>query len=265
MDNFYRRMKPTLGTFVEIGIDKTIADPEQVVSEAFRSIENLSRKLNFHSDESELSFLNNSNGEFVKLSQECVKVIRLAKEIGKASNEKFNCTMGNSTNFSEPVTGTSDDIVIFGDQVQIRSNLKIVLDGIAKGFAVDLAINLLKKRRVKSGWVNAGGDLRVFGELEWPIYIRDPFCNSKALIKLKNAAIATSFISSEKDSERFTARYLQNNNKKYGIGLVSVVSKMTWKADALTKVAANLDASERTETVKKLGGELIELYEGYIS
>lgn len=255
-------MKTTLGTFVEIGIDKTLINYEQTVTEAFAIIEDLNQRLNFHSPESELNSLNNANGRFVKMSRLSVNVIKLAKQIGKESGDKFNCTIGNGLGFlcsSSLDIGKSDDIEISGDNVKIRSNTKIILDGIAKGFAIDLAVNLLKRKGVTSGWVNAGGDLRVFGNLEWPVYIKDPNGVSKALIKLKNSAIATSFTSAEKDFNRFTARYANKNSNN---GLISVVSNTAWRADALTKVAANLKIEDRKAVINNLGGQFIELCEG---
>jgi len=267
MDKYYRRMKPTLGTFVEIGLEKSDFDFEEVATNTLNVIDDFSRRLNFHSPDSELSLLNDARGNFVKLSRQCVNVIRLAKQMGKASNEKFNCTIGNrldSSILDSEEYGTSEDIIISGSQVKLNPNVKIVLDGIAKGFAVDLAIRSLKNSGVRSGWVNAGGDLRVFGDLEWPIYIKDPNSLTKALIKIKNAAVATSYTANEKDIERYSADFSQRGGVKSKIGLISIVSKSTWRADALTKVAANLDEAERKDKLKLLGGELVELYEGYL-
>ncbi len=64
------------------------------------------------------------------------------------------------------------------------------LDGIAKGFAVDRAVGCLQAAGM-SGVVNAGGDLRSFGE-EWePVYVR----SGSELIylgEIRDAAVATS-------------------------------------------------------------------------
>ena len=47
--------------------------------------------------------------------------------------------------------------------VRFRRPLLIDFGGIAKGFAVDRAVEILKRNGVMAGIVNAGGDLRVFG------------------------------------------------------------------------------------------------------
>ena len=70
----------------------------------------------------------------------------------------------------------------------------IDLGGIAKGYAVDAAINALQALGVASACVNAGGDLRVFGENAYPVMIRDPRAPTQIAVRieLKNAALATS-------------------------------------------------------------------------
>lgn len=265
MDNYYRRMKPFLGTFVEIGVSISENDYEQFVNIAFNKIAEVNEKLNFHSKNSELSILNNANGAEVKMSKISVVAIKLAKGMTKASNMQFNCTMGEE--FSNPNSysfgGTSDDIIITRNRVKLRANVKLILDGIAKGFAVDLAVTVLKRSGVKSGWVNAGGDLRVFGELEWPIHIKGVDGKTKALLKLKNAAIATSSTVEDKDVSRFTGRILSSINSNSDIGTWSVVAKKAWRADALTKVAANTPKSQRESHVSLLGGHFITLSEDY--
>lgn len=58
--------------------------------------------------------------------------------------------------------------------------MKVWLDlgGVAKGFAVDEAVKVLKEAGVPSGIVNAGGDLRSFGrkpgKIPWKIGIQNP-------------------------------------------------------------------------------------------
>src|SRR6202043_1067115 len=53
-------------------------------------------------------------------------------------------------------------------------SVKIDLGGIAKGFAVDRAIDELRGHGVRSAIVNAGGDLAAFGPQPRTIQVRDP-------------------------------------------------------------------------------------------
>jgi len=62
--------------------------------------------------------------------------------------------------------------------------MKIDLGGIAKGFAVDRAIDVLREHGITTGLVNAGGDLRVFGQVGEMITIRHPADPRLALCEL---------------------------------------------------------------------------------
>jgi thiamine biosynthesis lipoprotein len=72
--------------------------------------------------------------------------------------------------------------------------VKIDLGGIAKGFAVDRAVEALLGQGIAEGLVNAGGDLRVFGPRSHAVDIRDPRQPDRALyrIALHDAALASS-------------------------------------------------------------------------
>src|SRR5205814_212933 len=66
--------------------------------------------------------------------------------------------------------------------------------GIAKGFAVDRAVEALQSAGIPAGVVNAGGDLRLFGEVGEDVYVRPPQCPDRLIYigQVKNAAVATS-------------------------------------------------------------------------
>lgn len=72
--------------------------------------------------------------------------------------------------------------------------VRLDLGGVAKGWTVDRAVELIGS--LGSGYVNAGGDLRVFGERElpWNIGVEDPHAPERdlALIGIKRGAVATS-------------------------------------------------------------------------
>ena len=68
------------------------------------------------------------------------------------------------------------DITIINNQIS-SSNQQIWLDygGIAKGYAIDKAINTLKRHGIENAIVNAGGDLRSIGskgDKNWKVAIR---------------------------------------------------------------------------------------------
>ena len=72
--------------------------------------------------------------------------------------------------------------------------MKIDLGGIAKGFAVDRAIEALRRHGIAEGLVNAGGDLSAFGPRVQAVDIRDPRQPDHPMcrVELRNAALASS-------------------------------------------------------------------------
>src|SRR5690606_18977506 len=72
----------------------------------------------------------------------------------------------------------------------------IDLGGIAKGYAVDNAIAILKARGIAHGSVTAGGDSRVLGDKQgrpWLVGIKNPRADKVAItLPLENIAVSTS-------------------------------------------------------------------------
>jgi len=75
-----------------------------------------------------------------------------------------------------------------------QPDISIDLSGIAKGFAVDRAIDALKRPGILSGLVNAGGDLAAYGPAPYTVHIRDPRLPSQLLCvaSVDNEALASS-------------------------------------------------------------------------
>lgn len=268
-----KRLRPLLGTFVEIAIvDAGYLSPiqcEAAFSAAFSCIEQIQQQLGFHNPASELSRLNASVMEWQKLGASSIKCLKLARALTRISDGKFNCTLGKSVvdkgalpsiaTAQNPLTmGCWQDIEIRGTHVRLRRPLWITLDGIAKGFAVDLAIKTLKQHGVASAWVNAGGDMRVYGSCVLPISIRDHCGRDHFMGGLQNAAIATS--TSEYTAET-PGLLLNAAGNVIAPATWTVIAHSAWRADALTKVAANTAASERSDYIRRFGGNWIALPE----
>ncbi len=75
-----------------------------------------------------------------------------------------------------PVTGPATKAAVRllpGNRVTFDTPLALDLGGIAKGFAVDRAVAVLRRHGIRAAVVNAGGDLRAIGPAV-PIHLRDP-------------------------------------------------------------------------------------------
>lgn len=257
-----RRMKPLLGTFVEVAAVGEQA--REAIERAFSVMASLQQKLSFQQTDSELSRLNAAGGHWCYLSPLSLRVLRAAKAMTQASDHHFNCTLGGALivrgklpDHGGPFieVGCAEDIEMDAERVRLRRPIRVTLDGIAKGFAVDRAIGELKRAGVAGGWVNAGGDLRVFGAIQLPVSRRCADGSLAALGGLRNAALASSQVGSAEGLAGFVVTGSGDDCAQTSV--FSVVSRYAWRADALTKVAASVPSAQRAATVKSLGGWLL--------
>jgi len=110
-----------------------------------------------------------------------------------------------------------------------RDGVRIDLGGIAKGYAIDRAISVLRARGIAHAYVSLGGDSYVLGDRrgrDWQVGIRHPRDETGVAIRLPVSDIA---VSTSGDYERFFIRggerfhhILNPSSGKASKGLVSV-------------------------------------------
>jgi thiamine biosynthesis lipoprotein len=247
------RCKPLLGTFVEISIEDE-SPPCKAVEEAFLAIEQVQSLMGFHDPKSELSQINaRSYLEPIAIHPWTAAVLTIAKDIHLQSQGIFNCGIGHllaeaallprQLKRSNCQFGGIEDLLLI-KPLLVRSYLPLCLDlgGIAKGYAVDKAIEALIANGVQSGSVNAGGDMRVFGNHSREIQIRNP-SRPNELIQIgsmKTGAIATSglyFAKRDANASSFIVNPLKQEHMEFSESY-SVVAAECVYADALTKVVS---------------------------
>lgn len=162
-----RRARPLLGTLVEItawGADRAALDT--AVDQSFDAVAAVHRLMSFQEPDSELS-RHNRGAAASELHPWTRQVLAAASDLRSRSAGAFDAACG-------------------GDGID--------LSGIAKGFAVDRAIDALKSAGVARGVVNAGGDLAVFGDHEVSVGVRDPAEPGRlaAIVRLGDTAFASS-------------------------------------------------------------------------
>lgn len=264
-----RRLRPLFGTYVEVGAAGTA---DEAIEAAYRAMQTLHRELSFQDAGSSLSRLNRSSGEWIGLSHHAIRVLRFARALMKASGGLFDCTVGaqlvrrgvlpSHDRSRRADAGHESDIDIRGGTVRLRKPLQITLDGIAKGYAVDIGIGTLRRCGVRAGWINAGGDMRAFGSVILPVSRREADGSLRELGGLRDAAIATSAVVAQCDA-RFPGTIVASNNRRVPCGVWTVVAARAWRADALTKVAALAAPEDRMAILQRLGGRLVEPEDGY--
>jgi thiamine biosynthesis lipoprotein len=256
-------MRVLMGTFVEAGAHGACAGA--ALDAAFEAIARAHALWSFHDPDSELSRLNRSRGEPVRLSASTLRLLRAARAMMRASGGLFDCTVGGALiasgalpdplGLSYIARGQAGDIRLGHGWAALARPLRITLDGIAKGYAIDLALSAMRRAGATAGWVNAGGDVAVFGEHVLPMHRREADRSLRALGGLKNAAVASSR-SGARDPD-FPSEIVGPAGAALAPGIWTVLARSAWRADALAKVAATSPPSEREQRVRDLGGALL--------
>jgi len=236
---------------------------ELALSAASDAAVRLEAILDRHRADSEVTAVNMQAGkEPVSVSADTFENISLALEVGRQTSGAFDITVaplldvwgfgtGNTEVPSEQRLTKALALVDYrqvrlveqGRQVSLENEgMQLDLGGIAKGFIVDRAVEVLRAAGISSGTVDAGGDIRTIGSKPdgspWRIGIRHPRERRElvAVVELRDQAIVTSG-----DYERFFAvgeqRYHhllnpQTGMPARGVTSVTVVAPDAFAADA---------------------------------
>jgi FAD:protein FMN transferase len=263
-DSTIERAQPWLGTFVSVRVGG-LSDREagEAIDAAFAEVSGVHGLMSFHDDASELSLLNREAAvRRVRVHPYTYDVLTQARAMAEATDGTFDITTGfelvewqllpRSDNAATP-GGCWKDVELHGDGwVRFRRPLTIDLGGIAKGYAVDRAIERLLHFKPVSAVVNAGGDLRVTGEAAERVglYFEGiERTRSAPVLELQNGSLASS--SGHLSRKLFQGTTVgphvdgQKREPASSRRFVSVVAASCVTADALTKVVMARGAGAR--------------------
>ncbi len=182
-----RRARPLLGTIVDIGVVAGAFEPEasDVIAAAFACIVAIESRLSRFAAGSEIFRFNAASaGERIDVGADTRRVLAAAEALRQASDGLFDVSLGSgATAWRCDATGLH----------KLDAGVRLDLGGIGKGYAVDRAVAALVAAGASAGWVNAGGDLRVFGESSVPVDLRDEALGGvRRFATLADGAFATS-------------------------------------------------------------------------
>ena len=213
-----RRAKPLLGTIVAIAADVAPA----AVEEAFTAVARVHACMSAQRTESDIGRINReAHRGPIAVDIWTLEVLQHALRVSEATAGTFDVVV--------PGTGARyTDVVLEDGMVRLRRPARLDVSGIAKGFAVDVAVDVLKRHGARAGSVNAGGDLRFFGSAD-AIRIRAAGTSFR-LPALPHPAYATS-------SGEYGATLYDPLNGAIGMldWSVTVAAATCLVADALTK------------------------------
>jgi len=262
------RSRPLLGTYVEIGVpgDGNV-EVDRAITRAFEAVSSVHRLLSFQEEGSALRTVNSAPMVWHDLPPTFARVLRLSLLMMRRSDGLFNPTVGGALIAEGALPawgdtlplpyGTADDIELIGNCVRLRRPLALTFDGIAKGYAVDLAVTALTQAGMTAGWVNAGGDMRAFGNHVLPVSRREADGTLRRLGALQNGAVATSAAKPYTEHDRFPGLTVSAGSGVPTPGVWTVSARYAWQADALTKIAALAAPQGRAALIQALHGALI--------
>lgn len=210
-----RRARPMLGTLLDVGADTDAFEA------AFGAVLRVQRCMSRFDAGSDIARFNAMRaGESIELQAETAEVLAAASALRDATEGLFDVSTGTG-----PRGWTLEGRVLR----KTHEGTSLDLGGIAKGYAVDRAVQALQAAGASRGWVNAGGDLRVFGDIELPVQLRDEQDGgTRPFGHLAEGAMATSHFGVDTQS-----RHAQGAHAH-----VTVMAPLCLWADALTKVMA---------------------------
>ncbi|WP_160725274.1 FAD:protein FMN transferase [Bacillus sp. USDA818B3_A] len=202
----------SMSTMVQISINKELfANDLMPVYKLFASVEDTCSRFK---ETSELSRLNKQMGQEVEVSDQLFSILAEALRYYKETNGVFNpgvlSAMENSgytqsieyikgqelsaSTLLAPEVTNAQPYQLNEEKQTVVLHTRIDLGGIAKGWVIDRAAEILSSHGF--GFINVGGDIRIFGTLprHLNIGIEDPFDPSKIItsIQVSDGAVATS-------------------------------------------------------------------------
>jgi thiamine biosynthesis lipoprotein len=218
-------------TQVHMGTLISVQTPDIDTSDAvFNLFRELDESLSTYKNDSEISRLNRL-GE-MDLTPRTQKVLECSLKISALTHGMFDITIGSisygayrfgrderlpdENQLHKALTHVGiDKLKLTGNHAHLAKGSVIDLGGIGKGYAVDLAMDLLQKQHIKSAVVAASGDIGCIGPCD--VSIADPF-HSNSIFTTLHSKLPRFAISTSGNYERYIKNKSHNHllNPKTG-------------------------------------------------
>jgi thiamine biosynthesis lipoprotein len=286
------RHRMVMGTFARVVvIAKDSDDAGKCIESAFAQINKVDDSMSDYKSDSEISRVNREGfRKAVKLSQSTYDVLQRSIEFSELTDGAFDITVGPLVELfreakEKNVLAEQDEIDDAKSKVGFEKlkldnenrtvqftveGMQLDLGGIAKGYAVDKAVETMQSRGAISGMVDLGGDIRCFGAPlkgrdHWVIGLQNPdigrdSAGPEVLLKLKmtNGAIATSG-----DYQQYILiegkRYSHIIDRKTGtssegLSSVTIIADNATNADALATAVSIMGSEKGLELIENIPG-----------
>jgi FAD:protein FMN transferase len=216
--HLFHKNKYIMGTEFEIAVyESSSGQGAQAVEQALEEIARLDDVMSNYKAESELSRLNRTaHFRAQAVSPDLYRVIEESLRYSRLSGGKFDVTVGplvdrwKAVLGGAPVPSSAEQNklrscvgfekieLIPPNQIEFHSPcLQVDLGAIGKGYAVDRAVEILRKREIKSALIDAGGSTFYGigappGQVGWLVHLRDPSNKIDPRVLLCENSVSTS-------------------------------------------------------------------------
>jgi thiamine biosynthesis lipoprotein len=276
-----------MGNHFEISVvSNDEAWAEERIDLAVDEIRRIEKTLTTFKDDSETALINQSAGiEPVKVSEEVFRLIERSKRISEITQGAFDISYGSIDkrlwNFDQNMTSLADpklakqmvrlinyrNIILDKEQQTVflkEKGMRIGFGGIGKGYAAEMAKAVMQNAGVRSGVVNASGDLAAWGHQPdgkpWTIGIVHPDAAHLpfSYMNVTDMAVATSG-----NYEKFVIidgkKYSHTINPKTGLPVkgiksVTIISPNAELCDALATPVTIMGVHAGMHLINQLKG-----------
>ncbi len=275
-----RRLMWTKFEIIAYGPDR--ARLAEAADAAFEEIDRLDRQMSNYSETSELTYINrNAAREDVIVEKELFDFLKLSFEHSRTTGGAFDITVGplmkawgffdskgrvpEASELKSVLGRVGFKHVSLNERTHTirfdREGVELDLGGIAKGYAVDRAAEILRAARVTSAFITAGSSSicavgKPPGQTGWRVEVNDPIDRSHKLeaIEIKDRSISTSGCH-EKTFESAGKTYCHIMDPRIGRpieGLISatVITQSGVEAEVLSKALMVMGIEKAREFLK---------------
>ncbi|MBP1909851.1 FAD:protein FMN transferase [Methanolobus bombayensis] len=275
-----RSLMDTTVTVTVVNTNETYAS--EVIEHSFEKMNYVDRLMNNYDNNSKISILNNE-GKIIDASPELVEVVTRSRYYSQKSNGAFDISIqpildlwaskyAPGGTYQDPTADEINEtlklvnysaIMVEGDNISMNDGMKITLGGVAKGYAVDVAIESLINDGITSGFVNAGGDGRYIGTKpdgsEWRVGLQNPDKSGDAVtvMSIQDVAVATSGNYERYFSDEAKVSHIADPRTGYSSqNMISstVIAETAMDADALATAVFILGGDEGIAMVEEIEG-----------
>ena len=260
---------------------------QKILDKVFEKIVEIEDLVSINKENTEITKLNESAGvEKVKLSNLSYDILKKGIEYSKLSNGSYDITIGPlvklwSIGLEGAKVPSKDEInetigYIDYNNIEINDSTKeafltkegmeVDLGSIAKGYAADEVVKILKQEGIRSAIIDLGGNIYALGsknsDNNWNVGIQDPFSDRGEVIgavEVFDKTVVTSGIYErfiEEDGVRY--HHILNPKTGYsyenGLSSVTIISKKSIQGDALSTVCFSLGKEKGLELLNSLEG-----------